>query len=77
MNAFLVKWQREEEFKNIIIHLGDFHFLKENFKVLGMLIRNSCFQDIVFCSRICTSGSFNGAYLQVAITIGGIRAVPL
>ena len=60
MNAFLVKWQREEEFKNIIIHLGDFHFLKENFKVLGMLIRNSGFQDIVFCSRICTSGSLNG-----------------
>ena len=57
MNACLVKWLKNEEFKNVIIHLGDFHFLKENFKVLGLLIKNSGFQDIVFCSGICTSGS--------------------
>ena len=56
MNAYLVEWMKQEEFKNIIIHLGDFHFIKENFKVLGLLIKNSGFLDIVFCSGICSSG---------------------
>ena len=26
MNVFLMKWQIEEKFKNIIIHLGDLNF---------------------------------------------------
>ena len=51
----------KERFKNIIIHLGDFHFLKENWKILGIMVRNSGFQDVVFCSSVCTSGgSLNG-----------------
>ena len=33
MNAFLVTWYAPEVFDNIIIHLGSFHFLKENFQV--------------------------------------------
>ena len=33
MNAFLVTWNAPELFNNIIIHLGGFHFLKENFQV--------------------------------------------
>ena len=30
--AFKVSWNRKEEFKNVVIHLGDFHFMKENFQ---------------------------------------------
>jgi len=57
MSAFLVRWQMEEEFKNTIIHLGDFTFLKENCKTLGIMVKNSGFQDVVFCSGVCTYGS--------------------
>lgn len=33
MNAYLLTWNEPESFKNVIIHLGSFHFLKENFQV--------------------------------------------
>ena len=33
INAYLVIWNNPVMFKNIIIHLGSFHFLKENFQV--------------------------------------------
>lgn len=33
INAYLVVWNNPVMFKNIIIHLGSFHFLKENFQV--------------------------------------------
>ena len=34
INAYLVVWNNPMLFKNIIIHLGSFHFLKENFQVI-------------------------------------------
>ena len=33
MNAYLLTWNEPEWFKNVIIHLGSFHSLKENFQV--------------------------------------------
>ena len=33
MNALRTVWNYPEEYKNVIIHLGSFHFLKENFQV--------------------------------------------
>ena len=33
INAYLVIWNNPVLFKNIIIHLGSFHFLKENLQV--------------------------------------------
>ena len=33
INAYKTIWSHQEEYKNIIIHLGCFHFLKENFQV--------------------------------------------
>lgn len=33
MNAYLLTWNEPELFNNIIIYLGSFHFLKENFQV--------------------------------------------
>ena len=31
VNAYKLSWNYPERFKNVLIHLGDFHFLKENF----------------------------------------------
>jgi hypothetical protein len=33
MNAFKMVWNHPMKFKNVVIHLGDFHFMKENFQV--------------------------------------------
>ena len=40
MNAFLVTWNDSTKFDKVIIHLGSFHFLKENFQVqVNLMIR--------------------------------------
>ena len=51
-----VIWNSPEEFKNIIIHLGDFHGLHELFCVIGRIIKGSGFEEIVYESGLCTSG---------------------
>ena len=33
INAFKLVWNKSETFGNVVIHLGDFHFMKENFQV--------------------------------------------
>ena len=33
MNAYKTIWNYPDKFKNVVIHLGDFHFIKENFEV--------------------------------------------
>ena len=48
MSAYKVVWNYPNIFSNVIIHLGDFHFMKEAFAVLGMLIEGSGFEDIAF-----------------------------
>ena len=47
INAHKVLWNYPERFKNIIIHLGDFHFMKEMFAVLEKLVCGSGFEDAV------------------------------
>lgn len=37
INAFKTIWHYPEKFKNVVIHLGDFHFMKENFQVSAMI----------------------------------------
>ena len=34
--------------------------MKENFKILGLLVHSSGFEEIVYQARLCTSGSLNG-----------------
>ena len=34
LNAFKFLWNGVEQYQNVLIHLGDFHFMKENFQVL-------------------------------------------
>ena len=33
VNAYKALWSQPSQYENIVIHLGDFHFMKENFKV--------------------------------------------
>ena len=35
INADKFLWSNQTRFENIVIHLGDFHFMKENFQVSG------------------------------------------
>ena len=60
MNAYKVLWNHPERFKNVVIHLGDFHFMKEVFGVLGKVISGSGFEDVIFQSGLCSSGSLKG-----------------
>ena len=34
MNAYKLSWRNLEQFSNAVIQIGDFHYLKENFKVI-------------------------------------------
>ena len=60
MSAFKFLWNYPEKFGNVIIHLGDFHFIKENFSLIGKLVAGSGFEDAIFQAKVCSSGSRNG-----------------
>ena len=60
INAFKLLWKYSQQFSNVIIHLGDFHTMKENFKIMGLLLQCSGFEEIVYQARMCTSGSLSG-----------------
>ena len=60
VNAYKVIWNYPEKFKNVIIHLGDFHFIKENFGIIGKLVTGSGFEDVIFHAGVCSSGSLKG-----------------
>ena len=32
INAFKYLWSNNKTFSNVVIHLGDFHIMKENFR---------------------------------------------
>ena len=53
-------WNEPERLKNIIIHLNDFHCMKEIFTVMGKLISGSGFEEIIFQSGLCSSESSSG-----------------
>ena len=60
MNAYKLLWGNMNQSSNIVLHIGDFHYMKEKFKFLGHLVRSSGFEDVIFQSRVCTSGSLEG-----------------
>ena len=51
MNAYKVIWNCQNKIANFVIHLGDFHFMKEGFNCIGKLIEGSEFEDIF--SQVC------------------------
>ena len=60
MNAERVLWNYPLKFKNVLIHLGDFHFVKVNFGVIGKIVKGSGFEDIILQVGVCSAGSLNG-----------------
>ena len=60
MTAYKVLWNFPNHFKNEMHHLGDFHFMKENFAVIGKIVSGSGFEDAVFQASLCSSGCLNG-----------------
>ena len=49
----------QNKFANVVIHLGDFHFMKEGFNCIRKLTEGSGFEDIVFQSGMFMSDSMN------------------
>ena len=37
MNTYKLLWGNLEQCSNVVIHIGDFHYLKENFKLMLLL----------------------------------------
>ena len=60
MNAYNVLWNYDDKYQDVILQLGDFHFIKENFGAIGGIVAESGFEDIVYQSDICSSGSLLG-----------------
>eukprot|EP00794_Sanderia_malayensis_P010438 gene10438-biopygen7613 len=60
MNAYKLLWNYPEQFDNVLIHLGDFHFMKENFAVIGKITSGSGIEDVIFQANVCSSSSLNG-----------------
>ena len=48
-------WSNPEKYSNIVIHLGDFHFMKENIKVVYSLIKSFTIETVLtiaFCQKV-------------------------
>ena len=54
INAYKVLCNYPEKFSNVVLHLGDFHFMKELLGVIGKLVSGSGFEDIIFQAEVCS-----------------------
>ena len=57
IKAYHVLWNNPGEFKDIIIHLGDFHSMQAMFGVIGSYVSGSGFEDIVYQLGLCQPGT--------------------
>ena len=71
IKGFLVIWNQKEHWKDIIIHLGDFHAFMAFFGCVGKYITGNGFEEVVLQSGLCKSGSISGV-LSGSITISMI-----
>ena len=60
VNAYRVLCNYPDKFSKIFLHLGDFHFMKEVFTILGTLVKGSGFEDVIFQAGVCSTGSLTG-----------------
>ena len=60
VSAYRVLTNYPEKFAKIVLHLRDFHFMKESFTILETLVKGSGFEDVVFQAGVCSTGSLNG-----------------
>ena len=54
---FHVVWNNPVKFKRVLIHLDDFHGMLELFSIIGKVVQESGFEDIVYKIGLCTFGS--------------------
>ena len=59
IKVYHVVWNDSDYWNYIIIHLGDFYAMMTFFGIIGTLISGSGFEEIVYQSGLCTSGSIN------------------
>ena len=59
IKAYHVIWNSQEKWKNVIIHLPNFHGFLEFFGIIGKYIKCSGFDDIVYQANFCSPGSLN------------------
>ena len=59
MKMFQVIFNNPDKFSNVIVHLGDFHFMQAFFDVIGRFVSSSGFEDIVFQLGLRQPGSMN------------------
>ena len=60
VNEYQVLCNDRDKFSKVALHLGDFHFMKEVFTMLGTLVKGSGFEDVIFQAGGCLTGSLNG-----------------
>ena len=59
MNAYRVLCNYPDKFSKMVLPLGNFHFMKEVFTMLCILVKGSGFEDFIFQARVCSAGSLN------------------
>ena len=52
MSSYKFIWNYPDNYRDVVIH-----FVKENFQVIGPFITESGFEDIVYQSNVCSTGS--------------------
>ena len=76
ITAYKVILNFTDHFKDVVIHCGDFHFVKENFAVIGKIISNTGFEDTVFQGGVCSTGSLTrvlaGSHYNRAWTVHSV-----
>ena len=81
INAFRVICNYPDTFSNVVLHLGDFHYMEEIFTIIGNLVSGSGFEDIVFQAGVCSSGSLNcvlsGSHYNRGLTIHSVLSEAL
>ena len=58
-NAYRVLCNYPDKFSKIVLHIEDFHFMKEVFTMLGTLVKVSVSEDVIFQAGVCSTGSLN------------------
>ena len=57
IKAYHVLWNNPDQFKDIILHLGDFHSMQAMFGVIGSYVSGSGFEDIIYQLGLCQPGT--------------------
>ena len=53
---YKVIWNNPDGFKDVIIHLGDFHAFMHFFSNCGKFATNGGFEEIIYQARMCSVG---------------------